>query len=104
MTVDEIARFRAAERRLLPLLRGVVCPSPNTADVLIDYGVAPERIAVTPPGTTRAVSARKREKFSRPLRLLSVATITPRKGHRLLIEALAEHRPRDLAASIASAA
>jgi glycosyltransferase involved in cell wall biosynthesis len=90
LTVDEIAFFRAAERHLLPLLRGAVCPSPNTADVLIHDGVAPERIAVTPPGTARAVSARKREKFSRPLRLLAVATITPRKGHRLLIEALAD--------------
>ena len=58
LTVRKTARFQAAERRLLPLLRGVVCPSRNTADVLIDYGVAPERIVITPPGTIKAVSAR----------------------------------------------
>jgi len=89
LTVRKTARFQAAERRLLPLFRGVVCPSRNTADVLLDYGVAPERIVITPPGTIKAVSSRKREKFRSQLHLLAVATITPRKGHRLLIEALA---------------
>ena len=89
LTVRKTARFQAAESRLLPLLRGIVCPSQNTADVLINYGVDANRIVVTPPGTTRGVSSRKREKFRDQLRLLSVATITPRKGHRLLIEALA---------------
>lgn len=89
LTVSEIAFFRAAERRLLPLLRGSLCPSRNTADVLIDDGVASESIAVTPPGTAKAGAPRRRAEFHRPLHLLSVATITPRKGHRLLIEALA---------------
>jgi glycosyltransferase involved in cell wall biosynthesis len=89
VTIRKTARFQASERRLLPLLRGAVCPSQNTADVLIDYGVDPKRIVITPPGTIKAVSARKREQFRRQLRLLAVATITPRKGHRLLIEALA---------------
>jgi glycosyltransferase involved in cell wall biosynthesis len=89
MTDDAIAFFRDAERRLLPLLRGVVCPSGNTAAVLRDYGVAQDRIAIAPPGTMKAATARRRETFSDPLRLLCVATVTPRKGHRLLIEALA---------------
>lgn len=89
LTIRKTARFQAAERRLLPLLRGVVCPSQNTADVVVNYGVDPARIAITPPGTTKAVSLRKREKFRGEIHLLSVATITPRKGHRLLIEALA---------------
>ncbi len=89
LTIRETARFQAAERRLLPLLRGIVCPSENTAAVLADYGVAQDRIAITPPGTAKAVAARRRDKFRRPLRLLSVATVTPRKGHRVLIEALA---------------
>jgi glycosyltransferase involved in cell wall biosynthesis len=89
LTADAIAFFRNAERCLLPRLRGVVCPSRNTADVLIDDGVAEDRILVTPPGTMKAAAARRRDKFPARLRLLSVATITPRKGHRLLIEALA---------------
>ena len=89
LTADETAFFAAAERRLLPLLRGTVCPSRNTAAVLIRYGVAETRIAITPPGTAKPAAARRREVFQSPLRLLSVATVTPRKGHHLLIEALA---------------
>jgi glycosyltransferase involved in cell wall biosynthesis len=90
LTADEIGFFRDAERRLLPLLRGVVCPSDHTAAVLRDDGVAEDRIAITPPGTMKAAMVRRRETFSDPLRLLSVATVMPRKGHRLLIEALAD--------------
>ena len=89
LTADETAFFEAGERRLLPLLRGAVCPSRHTADALIRYGVAETRIAVTPPGTTKPVSARERDNSHAPLRLLSVAAITPRKGHHLLIKALA---------------
>lgn len=89
LTRDEIAFFAAAERRLLPLLRGAVCPSRNTAAVLLRYGVAETRIAVTPPGTAKPAAPRQRDHFRSPLRLLCVATVTPRKGHRLLIEALA---------------
>lgn len=89
LTARETARFQDAERRLLPLLRGIVCPSANTAKVMIDDGVAEERIAITPPGTAKARTARRGEEFHSPLRLLSVATVTPRKGHRVLIEALA---------------
>jgi len=85
----KIASFQAAERRLLPLLRGCVCPSPNTAAVLIADGVEEARIAITPPGTAKPVAARERDNFRRPLHLLCVATVTPRKGHRVLIEALA---------------
>jgi len=86
---DEIALFQMAERRLLPLLRGAVCPSRNTAAVLVGYGVAETRIAVTPPGTAKPAVIRQRDNLPSLLRLLSVATVTPRKGHRLLIEALA---------------
>jgi glycosyltransferase involved in cell wall biosynthesis len=89
LSIDESAFFAAAERRLLPLLRGALCPSGNTADVLIRYGIDPARIAVTPPGTAKPISQPRRDHFQKPLRLLSVATVTPRKGHCLLIEALA---------------
>jgi glycosyltransferase involved in cell wall biosynthesis len=89
LTVDRVAFFQAAERRLLPLLRGAVCPSRNTAEVLIHYGVDRDRIAVIPPGTAKPAAARRRDAFHSPLHLLAVATVTPRKGHRLLIEALA---------------
>jgi glycosyltransferase involved in cell wall biosynthesis len=86
---DEIASYRAAESRLLPLLRGALCPSRNTADAVIAYGVDRERIAVAPPGTAKPPAVRRRDTFRNPLRLVTIATVTPRKGHCLLIEALA---------------
>ena len=89
LDAERIAYFRDAERRLLPLLRGAICPSRNTAAVLHDDGVAEDRVAITPPGTAKPAAARPRDPFRRPLRLLAVATVTPRKGHRVLIEALA---------------
>jgi glycosyltransferase involved in cell wall biosynthesis len=86
----EAARYAALERHLLPLCRGVLCPSPRSAADVAAYGVAPECIRVVPPGTDRA-TAPPAEPVDRagPVRLLSVATVTPRKGHRLLVEALA---------------
>jgi glycosyltransferase involved in cell wall biosynthesis len=95
LTRAEAAHFRAAEQHLLPLLRGTVCPSRITAAALSHYGVAAERIAVTPPGTAKPLAIAPRDPERQPLNLLAVATITPRKGHRLLIEALA---PLDRAA------
>ena len=89
LSARKTGRFLAAEQRLLPLLRGIVCPSRNTAAALINHGIPEERIAITPPGTAKSVASRRRDKFHRQLRLLTVATITPRKGHKALIEALA---------------
>lgn len=86
---SEAVAMRRAEQSLLPLLRGAVCPSSVTAQALRRYGLAAERIAITPPGTAKPAAIKSRDGKPRPLRLLSVATITPRKGHRLLIEALA---------------
>jgi glycosyltransferase involved in cell wall biosynthesis len=77
------------EARLLPLLAGVLCPSRITAWHVEELGVARPRIVVTPPGTDRR-SPRRRARPPGALRLLSVGTVTPRKGHLLLIEALAD--------------
>jgi glycosyltransferase involved in cell wall biosynthesis len=82
--------FRALEARLLPLACGIICPSRRTADAVAAYGVARTRIAVVLPGTIKPPSLPPRgPRHDGPLRLLSVATVTPRKGHALLIEALA---------------
>ncbi|HVA13223.1 MAG TPA: glycosyltransferase family 4 protein [Stellaceae bacterium] len=86
----EASRLRAAEHRLLPLLRGAICPSRTTAAALLRYGLATERIAIVPPGTVKPAAIMRRDAPAQPLRLLAVATITPRKGHRVLIEALAQ--------------
>jgi glycosyltransferase involved in cell wall biosynthesis len=76
------------ERRALAAAHGVIVTSPATARALAPYGVAPQRMRVVEPGTEPAPLATG----SLPdgaLTLLCVATITPRKGHAVLIEALA---------------
>lgn len=80
----------ALEMRLLPRLKGVLCPSAITAWHVQEYGVPRDRIAVTPPGTRKPEAPPRRAAREGPVRLLAVATLTPRKGHRLLIEALGE--------------
>jgi len=95
LDVGAMKAFAALERRSLPLFRGVICPSERTASSLAACGVAPDRIAVAPPGTMKPVRAIARAKRDGPLRLLSVATVTPRKGHAVLIEALAGIASRD---------
>jgi glycosyltransferase involved in cell wall biosynthesis len=79
-----------AEARLLPRLAGVICPSRTTAWHMEEYGVARSRLLVTPPGTAKPATAPRRVPHDGPVRLLTVATISPRKGHVLLVEALAE--------------
>ncbi len=83
-------RFAALEMRLLPRLRGVLCPSEITAWAIEEYGVPRARIAITRPGTEKPAAPPRRTPHPGPLRLLAVGTVTPRKGHLLLIEALAE--------------
>lgn len=82
------ARFRASERRALALVRHVIVTSAYTASHLVAaYGVAPARVSTVEPGVDRP------QPVARPAnavpRLLCVATLVPRKGHAVLIEALA---------------
>jgi glycosyltransferase involved in cell wall biosynthesis len=78
----------------LQRFRGVVCPSARTAAGVEAYGIPPDRIFVIPPGTAKP---------DRPLRprrgpvrsLLCVASVIPRKGHRVLVTALSRMRDLD---------
>jgi glycosyltransferase involved in cell wall biosynthesis len=81
------------EAGLLTQVRGILCPSHRTAAAIESYGIAPARIAVVPPGTAKPPRQPPRRRG--PVRLLlCVANLVPRKGHELLIRALA--RVRDL--------
>jgi glycosyltransferase involved in cell wall biosynthesis len=86
-------RMAGIEHRLWPMLRGLLCPSAHTARCLADAGVDAARIVVTPPGTERPPEGGDRQTARAgdggTLRLLSIGSIVPRKGHRLLVEALA---------------
>jgi glycosyltransferase involved in cell wall biosynthesis len=86
--------YATLEAQLWPLLRAVICPSAHTAKAVIASGVAAHRVAVAMPGTARPAVAGAR-KAQGPLRLLAVGTVTPRKGHLLLIEVLADLRNYD---------
>jgi len=98
------AALEESERRALASARAVVVTSRGTAAALARYGVTADRIAVVEPGTDPAPLARGSQSipnqsaisiqsaFSNQqsaISLLCVATLTPRKGHELLLRALA---------------
>lgn len=72
-----------SERLSLSLARHVIAASPTTADVLVsDYGVPRASITVARPGTTPPVKPRHRQRAtSGSLNILTVGTLTRRKGH-----------------------
>jgi glycosyltransferase involved in cell wall biosynthesis len=77
------------ERAALAHVRHVIVTSPTTRDTLLaDFGVAAQRIAVAEPGTDPA--PRFQGSGAEALALLAIGSITPRKGHGVLVEALAE--------------
>jgi glycosyltransferase involved in cell wall biosynthesis len=81
-----------SERRALAVARRVVVTSAATARSLAGYAVPLGRIAVVEPGTEPAPLAGG--SGGEALALLCVATLTPRKGHAVLLDALAGLRER----------
>ncbi|MBU2956558.1 glycosyltransferase family 4 protein [Paracoccus sp. 1_MG-2023] len=76
------------ERGNLRLVRHILVPSPHTRQMLIDrYDVAADRITVARPGTQARAAAPARHRT--PPLILSVGILHPRKGHDLLLAALA---------------
>jgi glycosyltransferase involved in cell wall biosynthesis len=101
----EARLLETAERKALALTRRVIVTSQWTARTLGTYGVPVERLRVVEPGVDRrgqrqrsARAAAERSSRDTPaardVRLLCVATVTPRKGHAILLEALGELRDR----------
>lgn len=88
-------RLRALEAEALSHVRGVVVTSVFTARRLRKWGVAPNRVRVVVPGTERPRANGSGDQVqSDPPLLLSVGSVTPRKGQDVLLEALS--RIRDL--------
>ena len=86
------ASLEASERRALQFVRHVVVTSKRTAATLDRFGVAPSSITVIEPGTDRAPQARGsggHGSGGNTVELLCVATVVPRKGHDVLVRALA---------------
>lgn len=88
LSEPERQRLLAGETRALAHALHVVVPSPTTAIDVAAMGVPAGRISVVEPGTD-PVPASPKPARNGPLRLLCVATLTPRKGHSLLLQALA---------------
>ncbi|WP_404296492.1 glycosyltransferase family 4 protein [Halomonas sp.] len=97
--LDEATRlhFLDSETRALALARRVIVTSRWTARGLDRFGVASSRLRVVEPGVEAAPLAASALDLeaSGPRRLLCVATLVPRKGHDVLLEALAALQDRD---------
>jgi glycosyltransferase involved in cell wall biosynthesis len=90
------------EARNLARAAHVVVTSPHTAALLTaEYAVAPERITIARPGTDR--QSERRAPADPPL-ILAVGAQVRRKGHDVLVEALARIANRRWQARIAGAA
>ncbi|HET9142373.1 glycosyltransferase family 4 protein [Actinophytocola sp.] len=78
----------ARERETLHAVTAVIATSPWAGRRLVEHhGLDPKRVHVVPPGTDPAPLAHGTDGFSR---LLCVASVTPRKGQDVLVEALAQ--------------
>jgi glycosyltransferase involved in cell wall biosynthesis len=81
------ARLFASEQAALAHARAVIVTSATTAGALVaEYGVPQAAITVAEPGTARADGAAC---AGDPPHIVAVGSLTPRKGHDVLIEALA---------------
>ena len=81
-------RLHAIEKKLLPKLARLVVTSELTAERLVaEFGVDRARIAVVVPGTDAA--ARCMGSGGPTCEILSVGALVPRKGHDVLMRALA---------------
>jgi glycosyltransferase involved in cell wall biosynthesis len=85
----ELAR---SEQLALQAMRQVLVTSQATQRALLAYGVEPGRVSVVEPGTDAAPLAPRRR--GAILNMLCVGTLTPRKGHDLLFEALTPLSPQ----------
>jgi len=86
--LDEAARhwLFESEKAALAMVRHSIVTSPFTASALADYGVPAERVTVILPGTDPAPVAKGGG--GPGLNILAVGTLTPRKGHDVLLTAL----------------
>ncbi|MEL6577251.1 MAG: glycosyltransferase [Pseudomonadota bacterium] len=92
---SDAERLFESEKRALAAVAAVVTTSEHTGSTLTaDYGVAPSWISVARPGIPRPRIVRPAAEPAPDTapRLLSIGTLIPRKGHDVLLRALATHR------------
>ncbi len=92
LSPDAAAALIRSETAALAAARAVVVTSPATARTLVaDFGVPEGRITVAVPGTDPAPLA---PGGNQPPVLLTIASLIPRKGHDVLVDALDRIRDR----------
>ncbi|WP_108126308.1 glycosyltransferase family 4 protein [Saccharospirillum mangrovi] len=80
-------KFKTSEQRALYTVRSILVTSEHTRQILIDqFAMPPDKVVVAQPGTDPMPFA---PCIGSPLQLLTVATLTRRKAHDVLIDALA---------------
>jgi glycosyltransferase involved in cell wall biosynthesis len=89
LSADTAKHLRRQEMQALTAARGVIVTSPYTARRLADYWVPRERLRVVVPGVDPRVRGRTTGTGGAAPSLICVATVTPRKGHDVLLQALA---------------
>lgn len=90
LSPNQRQQLQQQETQALSYARRVLVTSDSTAMDVAAMGVAPEHIVVVEPGTDPVVHLTLKEPTPhQALRLLCVATLTPRKGHSILLQALA---------------
>ncbi len=95
------ATFAAEELDALSSVRAVIVTSGTTATIVEGaFGVPGEKITVAQPGVDRPAAARG-ERRPGPVRLFAMGSISPRKAHHVLIEALARIEDLDWTCVIA---
>ena len=87
------AAFKASESQALQSVRQVIANSPSTArDLMTLFDIPLQRIEIVYPGTDRITPAshvaRRSHDSEGPFHFLSVGSIIPRKGYRLLLQAM----------------
>jgi glycosyltransferase involved in cell wall biosynthesis len=88
--------FRMTETAALAHCAGVIVTSETTRDTLVDaFGVDPAACMAVPPGVAPFEHGHVPRQDDGPVRLLSVGTLTQRKGHGDLLAALAQLQDYD---------
>ncbi len=84
-------KLRHSEQRALAAARAAIVTSDTTAATLVkEFGVPAGNVTVAKPGVDRPSDDRAMRPIDGPIRLLSVGTVTPRKGHQVLVRALGQ--------------